>query len=166
MIRSTTARWVAACSLTLAIGLAGCSSNTTSDPTTSSSPHITTTTVHYVPRFVRVAGREVLVPTEQGHEPINAETSFGQNVIITATGFQPFKLYAAASTPIVFTNLTDSTQVVEFYDFPSLKDSKPIPPGMAWSFEYSGAINIGYGNRAGSHLGRLYIGGCPPSCGS
>ncbi len=166
MIRSTAARSAAAGSLALVVLLAGCSSSAPSDPTTSTSPRITTTTVHYVPRYVRVGGHEVLVPTEQGHEPVNPQTGFGQNIEITAAGFRPLKLYAAASTPIVFTNMTDRTQVVVFYDFPGLKQSRPIASGTTWSFQYSGAINLGYGNRSGSQTGRLDIGGCPPSCGS
>jgi hypothetical protein len=150
--------------------LAGCStataaSNATSTSSTPSTVLITTTTVHYVPTYVSVGGHKVLMPTEKDHEPINAYSAFGQNVIITAKGFEPSKLYAADTAATVFTNLTDTTQEVVFYHFPNAANSGPIPPGGSYSLHYGGAIALVYGNRSGHDLGHLYIGGCPPNCG-
>jgi hypothetical protein len=152
--------------LSVALALAGCSTTTAASTTTTpSTVEITTTTVHSVPQYVTVGGHKVLVPTENHHEPINSYSSFGQNVIITSKGFEPYKLYAASSTPIVFTNLTSKVQDVHFYHFPNLANSGPIPSGGSFSMKYDAAIDIVYGNRTGTLLGHLYIGGCPPTCG-
>jgi hypothetical protein len=105
------------------------------------------------------------MPTEEDHEPITAYSAFGQNVIITAKGFEPSKLYAASTAPIVFTNLTDTAQEIVFYHFPNVAHSGSIPPGGAYSLHYSAAIALVYGNRSGSDTGHLYIGLCPPNCG-
>jgi hypothetical protein len=105
------------------------------------------------------------MPTEEHHEPITAYSGFGQNIILATGGFAPDKLYAASTAPIVFTNLTNTTQEVVFYDFPNVANSGPIPPGRSWSLHYAAAIALLYGNRSGSETGHLYIGGCPPTCG-
>lgn len=152
--------------LVLALALASCSS--TSDPlgsTSTTEATVTTTTTPYVPRYVHVDGHRVLLPTEQGHSPIGPDSGIGQNVIITASGFEPATLYSFSDEPIVFTNLTDVTQIVYFHDFPNLKRTKPIAPGAAWSFTYAASINVGYGNRSDSKFGQLRIGDCPPECG-
>lgn len=156
-----------AIALGVALLLAGCSTATAASNATSTSSTvlITTTTVHYVPTYVSVGGHRVLLPTEKDHEPISAYSAFGQNVIITATGFEPSKLYAADTAATVFTNLTDTTQEVVFYHFPNVANSGPIPPGGSYSLHYSAAIALVYGNRSGHDVGHLYIGGCPPNCG-
>jgi ABC-type Fe3+-hydroxamate transport system substrate-binding protein len=168
--RQPAARLVAAVvAAGLVLMLAACSqttsASTTSTSSTSSTMLITTTTVHYVPRYVSVGGRDVLLPTEEHHEPITSYSDFGQNVIITKAGFEPWKLYALNKTPIVFTNLTDSAQEVVFYHFPNIAHSGTIPPGGSYSFSYNASIALVYGNRAGTNTGHLYIGGCPPTCG-
>jgi hypothetical protein len=162
---------VALGAMALGVGLvlAGCSTNTaastSSTTTTPSTALITTTTVGYVARYVSVGGHRVLLPTEEHHEPITAYSGFGQNVVITAKGFEPSKLYASSKAPVVFTNLTDLTQEVVFYHFPTVANSGPIPPGESYSLRYAAAIALVYGNRTGIDHGHLYIGGCPPSCG-
>ncbi|MGO8876520.1 MAG: hypothetical protein ACLQNG_12255 [Acidimicrobiales bacterium] len=166
MTRTARRHRVALAVTVLSVVLAGCSAGgagTTTQPSTTLA--ITTTTVHYVPQYVSVGGHQVLVPTENDHVPISSATGIGQNVIITASGFEPAKLYAASGVPIVFTNLTDVTQVVHFHDFPTIDNSKPISPGGSWSFHYGAVVNVVYGSRAGSSLGLLYIGSCPPNCG-
>jgi hypothetical protein len=163
MLPKSRRRAAALAVLALSVAAAGCSTSSATSTTTTTQA-LTPTTVHYVPHFVTVAGHKVLLPTENGHVPINSYSSFGQNVIITSKGFEPFKLYAASKTPIVFTNLTASAQTVHFYDFPSLKNSPSIAPGRSWSFSYNAAINLGYGNPSGTEVGHLYIGGCPPNC--
>lgn len=149
--------------------LAGCSTrtsaSTTSSSTSSTTLAITTTTIHYVPRYVSVGGRIVLMPTEDHHEPIQAYSNFGQNVIITSQGFEPSKLYAVRTSPVVFTNLTDQTQEVVFYHVPGTPNSGPIAPGGHYTFNYRFALALVYGNKSGSEHGHVYIGLCPPSCG-
>jgi hypothetical protein len=150
----------------LAVSLTGCSFGhaDTTDPTPTID--ITTTTVHYVPHYVTVGGHRVLMPTEEHHEPIEAYSNFGQNVVITDEGFEPSELYAQSRTPIVFTNLTDRTQVIVFYHFFSSANhrTKPIPPGETFSFSTRFAINLVYSNPAKTSTGHLHIGGCPPDC--
>jgi hypothetical protein len=146
--------------------LAGCSTRTSASTTSSSTTlAITTTTIHYVPRYVSVGGRIVLMPTEDHHEPIQAYSNFGQNVIITNQGFEPSKLYAVRTSPVVFTNLTDQTQEVVFYHVPGTPNSGPIAPGGHYTFNYRFALALVYGNKSGSEHGHVYIGLCPPSCG-
>jgi hypothetical protein len=158
---------LATAALAAGLLLGGCSASTSASPdsTTSSTVLITTTTVHYVPRYVSVGGHTVQMPTEEHHEPVTAYSGFGQNIILTTKGFEPYKLYALSTAPIVFTNLTDATQEVVFYHFPNVAHSGPIPPGGSYTLRYPAAISLVYGNRSGSELGRLYIGGCPPNCG-
>jgi len=168
MTKTTRRRAAALAVLVVSLALAGCSSNSAGSTTSSSSSttqEITTTTAHYVAQYVNVGGHKVLLPTENGHEPITSATAIGQNIIITTKGFEPSKLYAASLTPIVFTNLTDVTQVVHFHAFPNIVNSRPIRPGRSWSFRYSKVIVLVYGSRSGSSLGLLYIGTCPPNCG-
>jgi hypothetical protein len=152
--------------LGLALVLAGCSTNAAAKTTTTTTREITTTTVHYVPQYVTIDGHKVLIPTAQHHEPISSYSSFGQNVIITPKGFEPLKLYAASKTPIVFTNLTDHNQEVVFHDFPNVKSSGVIAPGKSFSFTYDAGIALVYSNPSGSDLAHLYIGICPPNCGT
>jgi len=105
------------------------------------------------------------MPTEEHHEPIQAYSNFGQNIIITNKGFEPAKLYAARTSPVVFWNLTDQTQEVVFQDVPGHSNSGPIAPGGHYSFNYQFAVALIYGNKTGSETAHLYIGTCPPSCG-
>lgn len=166
MTRTARRRRVALAVAVLSFLLAGCSAGaagTTTQPSTTLA--ITTTTIHYVPQYVSVGGHQVLVPTENNHVPIGSSTGIGQNVIITTSGSEPAKLYAASGVPIVFTNLTDATQVVHFRDFPTVAKSKPIAPGRSWSFQYGAVVNVTYGIGSGSSSGLLYIGSCPPNCG-
>jgi hypothetical protein len=150
----------------LALALAGCSAGSATQTTSSSTTlGTTTTTAHYVPQYVIVGGHiRVLIPTEQDHAPINTATGVGQNVVITTRGFAPYTLYAMSKTPIVFTNLTDVTQIVRFHDFPNVAQSPPIRPGRSWSFSYNAVIVVVYSNRSDSELGQLHIGTCPPNC--
>lgn len=148
----------AACAVLLAL-CAGCASTAQPTPstTTSTAPDITTTTVHYVPTYVTVGKHKVLIPVEAHNEPISVSSSVGQNIIITKTGFEPEKLYAVHNLPIVFTNLTDETQVVKIYDFPKVPKPEAIPPGGTFSFRYGGQISLLYGNGSGTLRGHLYV---------
>jgi hypothetical protein len=159
---------IAVVAAVLALGglLAACSTNTAASTTsTSTTLEITTTTVHYVPQYVSIAGHTILMPTEEHHEPIEAYSNFGQNVIITNQGFEPANLYASGTAPVVFWNLTDQTQEVVFYHVPGTASSGPIAPGGHYDFHYRFASALVYGNKSGSDVAHLYIGMCPPSCG-
>jgi hypothetical protein len=139
---------------------AGCSSTAApSGPSTTNSttPDVTTTTVHYVPTYVTVGKHRVLMPVEAHNEPISPDSSQGQNIIITSAGFEPNKLYAVHNYPIVFTNLTDETQVVKIYDFPDVPKPEAIPAGGTFSFRYDAQISLLYGNESGTWRGHLYI---------
>jgi hypothetical protein len=152
--------------ISLGLALAGCSASTAaSTSSTTTTPLITTTTIHYVPTYVSVGGHKVLLPTEAHHEPITGYSAEGQNIIITTHGFEPSKLYASRTAPVVFTNLTDGTQEVVFYSFPTVANSGGIAPGGSYTLHYSASITLAYGNRSGSDVGHLYIGLCPPFCG-
>jgi hypothetical protein len=138
----------------------GCSTQAQSAPTSTSPSttlEITTTTVHYVPTYVTVGHRKVLMPVEAHNEPIRAYSNTGQNIIITKAGFEPDKLYALPQYPIVFTNLTDHTQVVKIYNFPNEPEPEAIPPGGKFSFRYDAQISLAYGNGSGTWHGHLYI---------
>jgi hypothetical protein len=124
---------------------------------TSTTLQITTTTVHYVPTYVRVNGKHVLVPVEAHNEPINAYSSEGQNIVIVAKGFEPSKLYAVHTSPIVITNLTGSVKVVVFYHWPNYPRPIRIAPGAHVDIHYGAQISLAYGNGAGTTIGRLYI---------
>jgi hypothetical protein len=118
---------------------------------------ITTTTIHYVPAYVTVGHHKVLMPVEAHNEPIQPYSGIGQNIIITKAGFEPDKLYALPQYPIVFTNLTNHTQVVKIYNFPNEPKPESIPPGGKFSFRYDAQISLIYGNGAGNWHGHLYI---------
>jgi hypothetical protein len=166
--RRSTRLAVVSAVLALAGLLAGCATNnaaSTTSTSTSTTLEITATTVHYVPQYVSIAGHTILMPTEEHHEPIQAYSNFGQNVIITNVGFEPSKLYAAGTSPVVFWNLTDTTQEVVFYHVPGTANSGPIAPGGHYSFHYKYASALVYGNKSGSDVAHLYIGMCPPACG-
>jgi hypothetical protein len=136
---------------------AGCASTAATEPTTTSTTPATTTTVHYVPTYVTVDHHKVLLPVEAHNVPISPYNAEGQNIIITNTGFEPHRLFAVHAYPIVFTNLTDNTQVIKFYNFPNLPKPEVIPPGGNFSFRYGSQIALGYGNAAGSWRGLVYI---------
>lgn len=65
-------------------------------------------------RQVTVRGKTVAVPTEIGAHPIAAAIDDGQQVIISATGFLPQRLFSTPDEAVTWTNLTDEDQVVIF----------------------------------------------------
>jgi hypothetical protein len=129
--------------------------------TTSRPVYLTTTTVAYKPQYVMAGGHEVLVPVELDHEPVNSYSSTGQNIIYTAGGLAPSKLYASGKAPIVFTNLTNSAIVVQFYNWPNYPKPFTVKAGGSYSIHYNGLIALGYGLVHGSDHAFLYIDDLP-----
>ena len=103
MLPKSRRRAAALAVLALSVAAAGCSTSSATSTTTTTQA-LTPTTVHYVPHFVTVAGHKVLLPTENGHVPINSYSSFGQNVIITSKGFKA--LGQREVDPALYTELT------------------------------------------------------------
>ncbi len=139
---------------------AGSTSSTTSGsttPTTTPSGSSTTTT-DKVPltgptvsqidasKTVSVGGKSVTVPTDGG-KPINAQVDDGQQIVISATGFLPAKLYSNPGSAIVWTNLTNQPQQVIFNAFSVT--SPEIPPGSSWSWKTQDSESIAYHSVSG-----------------
>lgn len=88
------------------------------------------------------------VPTDEG-KPISANIDDGQQIIISAQGFLPARLYSTNSEAIVWTNLTDQPQQVIF-DYFSVK-SPIIPPGGTYSYKTPASESIAYRSASGMH---------------
>ena len=76
---------------------------------------------------VTVGGKVVAVPTERASHPISSTIDDGQQIIISATGFLPPRLFSKPGIAVTWTNLTDEPQQVIF-DYLPVK-SPLIPPG-------------------------------------
>lgn len=114
----------------------------------------TTTTTAPGGRSVVIDGRRVAVPTEHGN-PITQATGTGDQVIITAAGFEPQVLAAVPNKPITWTNLTDQVQQVNF-EYSSVR-SGDIAPGKTFSWTPTGLISIRYTSPSG-FAGNLLVG--------
>ena len=97
-------------------------------------------------KTVTVGGTTVKVPTDSG-KPITTEDGDGQQIIISAAGFLPLKLYSTPSVPVVWTNLTDQDQKVAF-DYFSVT-SPVIPPGGTFSWKTADSESIAYHSDSG-----------------
>jgi hypothetical protein len=97
-------------------------------------------------KTVTIGGRTVTVPTDSG-KPITLDDGDGQQIIISAAGFLPLKLYSTPSVPIVWTNLTDQDQKVAF-DYFSVT-SPVIPPGGTFSWKTTDSESIAYHSDSG-----------------
>ena len=97
---------------------------------------------------VTIGSKTVKVPTDSG-KPITAEDGDGQQIIISAAGFLPLKLYSTPSVPIVWTNLTDQDQKVAFDYFSVI--SPVIPPGGTFSWKTEDSESIAYHSYSGMH---------------
>ena len=69
-------------------------------------PTATTTIPQITSSSVVINGQSVAVPTEEGSKPIGQAVATGQQIILGAHGALPAQLFAASSTPVVWTNLT------------------------------------------------------------
>ena len=97
-------------------------------------------------KTVVVAGRTVSVPTDGG-KPINPQVDDGQQIVISASGFLPARLYSNPGQAIVWTNLTDQPQRVMFDAFPVT--SPVIAPGSTWSWKTQDSESIAYRSASG-----------------
>jgi hypothetical protein len=99
-------------------------------------------------KTVTIGQKTVKVPTDSGR-PITSEVADGQQIIISAAGFLPQKLYSTPSVPIVWTNLTDQDEKVTF-DYFSVT-SPVIPPGGTFSWKTQDSESIAYRSSSGLH---------------
>jgi hypothetical protein len=97
---------------------------------------------------VEVGGKEVSVPTDGGR-PINPQIADGQQIIISAAGFLPERLYSVPSEAIVWTNLTNQPQQVVFDYF--AVTSPVIPPGGTFRYTTPSSESIAYHSKSGLH---------------
>jgi plastocyanin len=95
---------------------------------------------------VTIAGKSVKVPTDGG-QPISSVIDEGQQIIISAAGFMPARLYSSPGQAIVWTNLTNESQKITFDAF-SVK-SPAIPPGGTWSWTTNDSESIAYHSASG-----------------
>jgi hypothetical protein len=118
----------------------------TSTPT--SFAHVTGPSVATIDssKTVTVGGRTVKVPTDSG-KPITTDVGDGQQIIISAAGFLPQKLYSTPTVPIVWTNLTEQDQQVVF-DYFSVT-SPVIPPGGTFTWKTAASESIAYRSSSG-----------------
>jgi len=121
---------------------------TSGSTSTTAKVHLTGPTVSQIraSKTVAVGGKTVTVPTD-GNKPVNPSVDDGQQIIISATGFLPAKLYSNPGSAIVWTNLTDQPQQVLFNAFPVT--SPVIPPGGSWSWKTGDSESIAYRSASG-----------------
>jgi hypothetical protein len=99
-------------------------------------------------KTVEVGGKVVVVPTDHG-APIDPQIDDGQQIVISAGGFLPARLYSTPGMAIVWTNLTEQPQQITF---DALAVTSPVifPGG---TFRYStpgvGSESIAYHSDTG-----------------
>jgi hypothetical protein len=98
-------------------------------------------------RQVTVGGKTVAVPTEIGTHPISPAIDDGQQIIISAAGFLPRRLFSTPDEPVTWTNLTDEPQRVIFDYFPVR--SPVIAPGGTFSWTSMSTLSIAYKTASG-----------------
>jgi hypothetical protein len=98
-------------------------------------------------RQVTVGGKTVAVPTEIGTHPISPAIDDGQQIIISAAGFLPRRLFSTPDEPVTWTNLTDEPQRVIFDYFPVR--SPVILPGGTFSWTSVSTLSIAYKTASG-----------------
>ncbi len=89
------------------------------------------------------------VPTEIGTTPIAPNIDDGQQIIISAGGLLPARLFSDPKIPVTWTNLTDQTEQVIFEYLPVT--SPPIPPGGSFSWTSPSSQSIAYRTASGLH---------------
>ena len=91
----------------------------------------------------------VAVPTERASHPISSTIDDGQQIIISATGFLPPRLFSKPGIAVTWTNLTDEPQQVIF-DYLPVK-SPLIPPGGTFSWTSASSQSVAYKTGSGLH---------------
>ena len=106
-----------------------------------------------------VSGPASPAPTSSG-PPVSGPlpTGMGLTVQITNGGFSPSQLLAPMGFPVVWKNVSDTTQSVVFDNFGKAVDSGPIRPGQKWSYNPNAQLSILYHSRYPGHFkGQLQI---------
>jgi hypothetical protein len=88
------------------------------------------------------------MPTEDPITPIRTGFDTGQQAVITAHGFEPAELGAIIGKPVVWTNLSGTTQRITLQ---GIVTSPLIPPGAqyVWTPNFGGSI--AYRSASGFH---------------
>jgi len=97
-------------------------------------------------KTVTIGDKTVTVPTDGG-KPINASVDDGQQIVISASGFLPARLYSNPGKAIVWTNLTGQPQRISFDAF--AVTSPLIVPGGSWSWKTQNSESIAYRSDSG-----------------
>jgi hypothetical protein len=126
-------------------GAGGTSTTTSASSSSSTGPSLQE--IQASPTVI-VAGKKVDVPSDGG-KPINPDIDDGQQVIISAHGFLPARLYSTPAEALVWTNLTNQDQQVIFDHF-AVK-SPLIPPGGTFSWTSQASESISYHSASGMH---------------
>lgn len=119
-----------------------------SDSASPSTGGAVTSTTLDAGRVVAAPSTPTTVPHERGVRPINPTVDNGQQILITSSGFVPAQLFADVTKPVVWTNLSGTTQQVIFDVFPV--HSPPIPPGAQFIWQPSTTVDIGYHSASGT----------------
>lgn len=146
-----TGSWLGCGLLTLLlIGAAGCGGSTTphsSVPSTTSANTVDAPTqVSFGTGSVAGPDPSTTVPTERGN-PIPTGFAAGQNILITAHGFEPQTLEANVSSPVVWTNLSGEAVRIIFEHF--AVDSGTIPAGGTFTWSTVNAVALSYESTTG-----------------
>jgi hypothetical protein len=96
---------------------------------------------------VMVGGKVAAVPTEIGTTPIAPQIDDGQQIIISASGLLPARLFSNPKVPVTWTNLTNQPQQVIF-DYLPVK-SPVIAPGGTFSYTSQSSESIAYHTASG-----------------
>jgi len=123
----------------------------TTTATTSATGHRTGPSVAEIQRSseVEVGGKQVPVPTEVAGHPISQTIDDGQQIIISAAGFLPARLFSTPDVAVTWTNLTDQPQQVIF-DYLPVR-SPVIAPGGSFSWTSASTQSIAYRTASGLH---------------
>jgi hypothetical protein len=120
----------------------------TASSTSAAADKVTTPTVDPGHVVVPVAGISTTVPREVPDRPINPVIDAGQQIVITAQGFEPKRLDASDALPVMWTNLSNAPQQLVFVALPVR--SKVIPVGGQFVWNAHGvALSVAYHSVSG-----------------
>ncbi|HXW34810.1 MAG TPA: hypothetical protein VEJ87_09555, partial [Acidimicrobiales bacterium] len=102
----------------------------------------------YLPagRLVAPPSTPTTVPRENSVLAIYQDIGTGEQILIKSDGFWPEMLYAAVHKPLVWTNLSGSSQTLNFVDFPVRPVT--IPPGYQYVWIPPGGL-VSYRSTSG-----------------
>jgi hypothetical protein len=140
-VRRTLALAVIGATLTACGGNAGThdgAGRPTTTTTAASKPYPGVDPGHIVP----AGPGPTTLPTEDAVTPIYPQFNTGQQVVITAHGFEPHQLNATTGQPVVWTNVSGVPQRIVISE--EHVRSPLIPPGaqFVWTWKLGGNINV------------------------